>query len=320
MMKIVAVTAGGRSSEYEISLKSAQTILDSIDREKFVPYLVVIGKTDWYAEVDGQKYPINKDDFSFNKNGEIIRFEKVYNTIHGTPGEDGKIQGYFDLLNIPYTGCDVLTSSITFNKYYCKQIVSAHGIKTATSILLLGKETFKVEEISEKLGYPCFVKPNNGGSSFGASKVEAESELEAAVDLAFEHDHQVLIEEYIKGRELTCGVYNDKQKEPHALPITEIISKNAFFDYKAKYEGQSQEITPAALDKHTTYACQGLSEKIYKILNCNGLVRIDYLFKDDILYFMEVNTTPGCSRESIIPQQIAAAGLSRKTIISDQLS
>ncbi len=319
-MKIVAVTAGGRSSEYEISLKSAQTILDSIDREKFLPYLVVIGKTDWYAEADGQKYPINKDDFSFNLNGKTIRFEKVYNTIHGTPGEDGKIQGYFDLLNIPYTGCDVLTSSITFNKYYCKQIVSAHGIKTATSILLLGKETFNKQEISEKLGYPCFVKPNNGGSSFGASKVEAESELEAAVDLAFEHDSQVLIEEYIKGRELTCGVYNDKQKQPHALPITEIISKNAFFDYKAKYEGQSQEITPAQLDKHTTYECQGLSEKIYKLLNCNGLVRIDYLFKDGILYFMEVNTTPGCSRESIIPQQIAAAGLSRKTIISDQLS
>lgn len=319
-MKIVAVTAGGRSSEYEISLKSAETILESIDRERFNPYLVIIGKEDWYAQVDGQKYPINKDDFSFNLNGTTIRFEKVYNIIHGTPGEDGKIQGYFDLLNIPYTGCDVLTSSITFNKYYCKQILSSHDIKTASSVLLLDKESFNQQEISEQLGYPCFVKPNNGGSSFGASKVEAESDLEAAVDLAFEHDNQVLIEEYIKGRELTCGVYNDKQKQPHALPITEVISKNAFFDYKAKYEGESQEITPAALDKSTTYECQGLSEKIYKILNCNGLVRIDYLFKDGILYFMEVNTTPGCSRESIIPQQIAAAGLNRQTIISDQLS
>ncbi len=319
-MKIVAVTAGGRSSEYEISLQSAHTIIESIDRERFLPYLVVIGKEDWYAEADGQRFPINKNDFSFQKDGQTIHFEKVYNTIHGTPGEDGKIQGYFDLLNMPYTGCDVLTSSITFNKYYCKQIVSAHDIKTAGAALLLGKDTFDIKEITEKLGYPCFVKPNNGGSSFGASKVDDESGLEAAVDLAFEHDSQVIIEEFIKGRELTCGVYNDKDKNPHALPVTEVISKNAFFDYKAKYEGESQEVTPAALDKHTTHACQALSEKIYKILNCNGLVRIDYLYKDDILYFMEVNTTPGCSKESIIPQQIAAAGLSRKTIISDQLS
>ncbi len=319
-MKNIAVAAGGKSSEYTISLKSAQFIMNTIDREKFTPYLVIIGKEDWYAEANGQRYPINKNDFSFQLENENIRFYKVYNIIHGTPGEDGKIQGYFDLIGMPYTGCDVLTSSVTFNKFVCKQLLASQGIRTPQSVMLLTPDEFNPATIREQLGFPCFVKPNNGGSSFGASKVEKEADLRAAVALAFEHDSQVLIEAYIQGRELTCGVYNDADKIPHALPITEIISKNAFFDYKAKYEGESQEITPAQIDQELTDECQRLSERIYQLLNCNGLVRIDYLYREKQLYFIEVNTTPGCSNESIVPQQIAAAGLDKKTIINAQLS
>lgn len=319
-MKNIAVTAGGKSSEYAISLKSAQFIMNTIDRERFNPYLVIIGKEDWFVKIDDQRYPVNKDDFSFTLNGNRIQFSKVYNIIHGTPGEDGKIQGYFDLIGMPYTGCNVLTSSVTFNKFVCKQLLASQGIRTPQSVMLLSPEEFDAESIQQSLGFPCFVKPNNGGSSFGASKVDKIEDLQAAINLAFEHDTQVLIEEYIKGRELTCGVYNDAHKIPHALPITEVISKNAFFDYKAKYEGESQEVTPAQISDELTAEVQQLCERIYQLINCNGLVRIDFLYKEEQLYFIEVNTTPGCSNESIIPQQIEAAGLDKKTIINDQLS
>lgn len=319
MKKTIAVTAGGTSSEYVISMKSAATILSFIDRERFDPYQVVISKDGWFAHVNDQQYSIDKDNFSFTLDGQEITFDFVYNTIHGTPGEDGKVQGYFDLLGIPYSGCNVITSSITFNKNLCKRVIGSYGITTPKSVMLNHKLGFNVEQLKKDVNFPCFVKPNNGGSSFGASKVDEAAQLEAAVQLAFEHDSEVLIEDYIKGTEMTCGVYL-QDGQPRALPITEIVSKNAFFDFKAKYEGDSEEITPARINDAQTTECQKLSEQIYALLNCKGLVRIDYLMQDGVFYFIEANTTPGFSMESIIPQQIRAAGMEIGHIVNQQIT
>ncbi|WKN30539.1 D-alanine--D-alanine ligase [Porifericola rhodea] len=319
MTKTIAVISGGTSSEYIVSMKSATNIMESIDKNLYTPYQVVISKDGWYAHAKGNQYPINKDNFSFQLDEQEIKFDFVYNTIHGTPGEDGKIQGYLELMNIPYSGCDVITSSITFNKNLCKRIVASYGFTTPQSVMLNQQMEYKTEEIAKDLSFPCFVKPNNGGSSFGASKVDEVSQLDAAIKLAFEHDKEVLIEEYIKGQEMTCGVFFTDGKA-QALPITEIVSKNAFFDYKAKYEGDSEEITPARISEDQTAECQSLTEQIYTLLNCKGLARIDYLLKDGVFYFIEVNTTPGFSRESIIPQQIKAAGLEVSKIVNQQIT
>ena len=319
MKKTIAVASGGTSSEYVISMKSAATILSFIDRERYTPYQVVISQEGWYVLHDEQKFPINKDNFSFQRKGQEITFDFVYNTIHGTPGEDGKVQGYFDLLGIPYSGCDVITSSITFNKNLCKRVMASYGITTPQSVMLNRQMDYRPDQLAKKLEFPCFVKPNNGGSSFGASKVDAPDQLEAAIKLAFEHDTEVLIEEYIQGTEMTCGVFTQDGKA-RALPITEIVSKNTFFDFKAKYEGDSEEITPARISEAQTEECQKLSERIYTLLNCRGLARIDYLMRENVFYFIEVNTTPGFSLESIIPQQIRAAGMDISQIVNQQIT
>ncbi|MEM6841028.1 MAG: D-alanine--D-alanine ligase [Bacteroidota bacterium] len=318
MKKNIAVVAGGSSSEYVISLKSAGLIMSCIDSERFNPYLVIMEKSQWYVKLDGTSYPINRANFSWEKEGQTIHFDQIYNIIHGTPGEDGKIQGYFDLLGIPYTGCDVLTSAITFNKNICKQLVRSHSITTPQSVVLRQHQPYSVDELTKELQFPCFVKPNNGGSSFGASKVDQSTGLADAITKGFEHDHEVLIEEYILGTELTCGVYWDGDMA-RALPITEIVTKNAFFDFQAKYEGASEEITPARVDEETTQKCQKLTERIYTLLGCRGLARLDFILRAGELYFIEANTTPGCSPESIIPQQIRAAGLNIKEIVNGQL-
>ncbi len=314
----IAVTSGGTSHEYIISMKSATTIMECIDKTRFTPYQVVISQDGWFAHADGQQYPINKDNFSFQKNEQEITFKFVYNTIHGTPGEDGKIQGYLDLLGIPYSGCDVITSSITFNKNLCKRIAASYGFTTPQSVMLNQQMSYNIQQLASELSFPCFVKPNNGGSSFGASKVDEANQLDGAIKLAFEHDKEVLIEEYIKGTEVTCGVFLEEGKA-WALPATEIVSKNAFFDFKAKYEGASEEITPARISEEQTEECQELTERIYTLLNCKGLARVDYLLKEGVFYFIEVNTTPGFSRESIIPQQIRAAGLSINDVVNQQI-
>ena len=318
MKKTIAVTSGGTSSEYVISMKSAATILSFIDQERFITYQVMISEDGWYALHEDQKYPIRKENFSFVHNGQEITFDFVYNTIHGTPGEDGKVQGYFDLLGIPYSGCDVITSAITFNKNLCKRIIASYDITTPQSVMLNQQIDYDVQQLAGDLEYPCFVKPNNGGSSFGASKVDRGDQLETAIRLAFKHDTEVLIEEYIQGTEMTCGVYTLDGKAK-ALPITEIVSKNAFFDFKAKYEGDSEEITPARISEAQTTFCQELSERIYSLLGCRGLVRIDYLLRNNVFYFIEANTTPGFSIESIIPQQIRAAGLDIGDIVNQQI-
>ena len=318
MKKNVAVVAGGTSSEYVISMRSAETVLGCLDLTSFTPYLIVVTLDRWYAQVDGQEYPVNKDNFSITVDSQTITFDAVYNIIHGTPGEDGKIQGYFDIVGIPYTGCDVLTSAITFSKSICKQLVQTHGITTPQSVTVKQPASPNGQYLAACFAFPCFVKPNNGGSSFGASKVDRPEDLEAAIRKALEHDHEALVEEYIQGQELTCGVYW-KEGVAHALPITEIVSKNAFFDFQAKYEGASEEITPARIDETVQEQCQRLTEKIYSLLRCRGFVRIDYILKDETLYFIEANTTPGFSKESIFPQQIRAAGLDIKALVNGQL-
>jgi len=319
MKKTIAVASGGTSSEYVISMKSASTILSFIDRERYNPYQVVISQEGWYVLHNEHKLPINKDNFSFQLDGQEIKFDFVYNTIHGTPGEDGKVQGYFDLLGIPYSGCDVITSSITFNKNLCKRVIASYGITTPQSVMLNRQMNYEIDQLARELDFPCFVKPNNGGSSFGASKVDLAGQLETAINLAFEHDTEVLIEEYIQGTEMTCGVFTQDGKA-QALPITEVVSKNAFFDFKAKYEGDSEEITPARISEAQTEECQKLSERIYTLLNCRGLARIDYLMKEGVFYFIEANTTPGFSLESIIPQQIRAAGIEISHIVNQQIT
>lgn len=316
MKTTVAVVAGGTSSEYVISLRSAQTVLDCLDRRSFEPYLVVVTQDRWYAQVDGQELPVNKDNFSVVVGSATVTFAAVYNTIHGTPGEDGKIQGYFEMLGIPYTGCDVLTSAITFSKSICKQLVRTYGITTPESVTVTALD--EVRELTTRFSFPCFVKPNNGGSSFGASKVDQPDQLEAAVGQALAHDREALVEAYVRGPELTCGVYRHGGVA-QALPITEIVTQNDFFDFQAKYEGASEEITPARIDDDLREQCQRLTERIYTLLHCRGFVRIDYILQEGTLYFIEANTTPGFSAESIFPQQIRAAGLDTNELVNAQL-
>ena len=314
----VAVVAGGTSHEYVISMRSAETVLSCLDRTAFTPYLVVVELDRWYAKVDGQELPINKDNFSFNRDGQTVTFDAVYNIIHGTPGEDGKIQGYLELLGIPYTGCDVLCSAITFSKSVGKELVRAHGITTPRSETLTEQDLTRVAQVATAFSFPCFVKPNNGGSSFGASKVDQPEQLEQAVRNALEHDREALVEEYIQGQELTCGVFS-RGGVAQALPITAVVSKNAFFDFQAKYEGASEEITPARVDDAVREQCQRLTEQIYTLFHCRGFVRIDYFLKEGTLYFIEANTTPGFSKESIFPQQVRAAGLDLNELVNEQV-
>lgn len=318
MKQNIAVVAGGTSHEHVISMRSAETVLNCLDRSTFTPYLVVISRDRWYAKVDEQELPIDKDNFSFILNGQTITFAAVYNIIHGTPGEDGKIQGYFELLGIPYTGGNVLCSAITFSKSVGKELVRAHGITTPQSVTLTERDLSRVDQVATKFSFPCFVKPNNGGSSFGASKVDQPEQLEGAVRNALEHDREALVEEYVQGQELTCGVFS-RAGMAQALPITEVVSKNAFFDFQAKYEGASEEITPARVDDAVRDRCQRLTEQIYTLFRCRGFVRVDYILREKTLYFIEANTTPGFSKESIFPQQVRAAGLDLNALVNEQV-
>jgi D-alanine-D-alanine ligase len=306
----IAFVTGGYSGEAEISYKSAKTIERNIDPEKFEYYKIDITPKGWFYEHDGQKSEVDKNDFSISVDGKKIDFDAVLIGIHGTPGEDGKLQGYFDILGIPYTSCDCATSALTFNKRYTVAVASFSGIKVANSVLLFKKNYESPDELVNKLKFPVFVKPNNGGSSIGMSKVNSPSEeLGAAIEKAFKEDEQVLVEEFIKGRELTIGVFKSKGKII-ALPITEIITKKEFFDYEAKYLGASQEITPAEIDEHIAAQIRAQAIKIYQIFNCRGIVRIDFIHNaaDNQPYMLEINTVPGQTEASLVPQQVKAMG------------
>jgi D-alanine-D-alanine ligase len=309
----IAFVTGGYSGEAEISYQSAKTIEKNIDLDKFDSYKIDITTAGWFHQLsDGKQIEIDKNDFSLLIDDEKIHFDVALIGIHGTPGEDGKLQGYFDMLGIPYTSCNCAVSALTFNKRYTVAVASFAGINVANSILLFKNRYENPDELVKNLRFPVFVKPNNGGSSIGMSKVNSPSEeLGAAIEKAFKEDEQVLVEEFIKGREFTIGVFKSKGRII-PLPITEIITQKDFFDYEAKYLGASQEITPAAIDDSVSQQIRDEAIKIYQIFNCNGVVRIDFIYKEEESkpYMLEINTVPGQTEASLVPQQVKAMGWS----------
>jgi D-alanine-D-alanine ligase len=313
--KNIAVVAGGYSSEYEVSINSAQNIYSAIDSSKYNKYLVVISNDEWNVHYNNELYLVDKNDFSFQPAQEKIKFDFAYITIHGTPGENGLLQGYLEMLDIPHSTCNTLAASLTFDKYTCNHYLKQFGITVSDSVLLTNKE-YSLENIIEATGIPCFVKPNADGSSFGISKVKKESELKEAIENAFTYCSQVIVESYIDGLEFTCGVIKTDDKEI-ILPVTEVLPKNEFFDFEAKYDPtMAEEITPARISQELTQRIQNLSSKIYDILRCKGIIRVDFIIKNDIIYVLEVNTTPGMTSNSFIPKQIEAAGLNLSDILS----
>lgn len=314
MKKRIALVTGGYSGEAEISYKSAITVENNIDRDLFEVYKIDISPEGWNYVCDGIKTAVDKNDFSINLAEGKVTFDAVLMCIHGNPGEDGKLQGYFDMLQIPYTSCDATSSAITFNKRYTVAVAAFNGIKVSRSVLLMKNRFTSPEEIINTLRFPVFVKPNNGGSSIGMSKVNnASEELGPAIDKAFKEDDQILVEEFIEGRELTIGVFR-KNNEVITLPITEILSKKEFFDYEAKYLGKSDEITPANVDEVIAEKVRSTAKKIYSVFNCRGVVRIDFIYNEKVgePFMLEVNTVPGQSEASIVPQQVRAMGWTLK--------
>ncbi len=315
MTKKIAVVCGGYSGEKVVSMRSAQMVMNNIDRDKYTPYQVVVTKDRWYVQSDDQTMDIDKNDFSFSIHGSRIHFDGVFMIIHGTPGEDGLMQGYFQMLSIPVTTGDVQNMSLTFNKKQTTRTLGSMGFRVAKSLELKSTESVATESIIANVGLPCFVKPNCGGSSIGTSRVDNASLLQDAINKAFAEDDRVIIEEFIQGTEVTCGVIMLHGKIV-ALPPTEIVSKNNFFDFEAKYEGKSEEITPARIEPHLYTQVQKNAEEIYKLLDCRGMIRVDFIIRNSEIFVIEVNTTPGFSEASIIPQQAAVHGLNKTELIS----
>ncbi|MGQ0739454.1 MAG: D-alanine--D-alanine ligase [Bacteroidota bacterium] len=315
MKKNIALVTGGFSGEAVISYKSAVTIDNNLDRNRFNIYLVDISPSGWlYKLPDGSSTAIDKNDFSLTVGGEKIKFDAVFIGMHGTPGEDGKLQGYFDTVKIPYTGCDASSSAITFNKRYATAVAGMAGIAVAKSVVLIKNNFTSPDEAAAGLKFPVFVKPNNGGSSIGMSKVDAfTDEFGAAIEKAFKEDNQVLVEEMVAGREFTVGVFKSKGNII-VLPLTEVKahSGKSFFDFEAKYQGKSTETTPAVVDEVIADKVREAARKVYEVFNCRGVVRIDFIYneKEGRPYMLEVNTIPGQSEASIVPQQVKAMGWS----------
>ena len=316
-MKNIAIVCGGNSGEYDISIGSAQMVSKHLDEYKYLAYQLIIKHTDWYyPDKNRIKHQVDKTDFSINVDGEKIVFDAVFNAIHGTPGEDGKLQGYFDMLGIPYTSCDQATSALTFNKYFCNRFVSSFGIKTADSVSYLNGESINKDELIDRLGLPLFVKPAESGSSVGISKVNHENEFDNAINMAFSEGDRILVEEFIDGREIACGMIN-RREELIVFPLTEIISKKDFFDYEAKYtKGMADEITPADIDEDAEQDIKTLSGFLFRQMNCKGFVRFDYILTETDLYFLEVNTIPGITEASIMPKMAEAFGMSTRDFFS----
>lgn len=319
-MKInVAIIMGGYSSEYKISLKSGNVVYETLNNTKYNAYRVHIFKDKWvYVDDNETEYKINKDNFSVEINNKTTKFDCVFNAIHGAPGEDGYMQAYFELLGIPHTSCGMYQAALTFNKRDCLSTLKPYGIKTAESYYLNFGDSIKEDEIISKVGLPCFVKANKAGSSFGISKVHKQEQLQKAIDVAFKEDDEIIIESFLDGVEVSVGVIKFKG-EVIVLPITEIVSDNDFFDYEAKYLGQSQEITPARITKEQEEKVNKVSKHVYEILKMDGFSRSEYIFKDGEPYLLEVNTVPGLTKESILPQQAAAAGISLSDLFGNAI-
>lgn len=317
MKKNIAVIAGGFSGEHDISMNSAKIIMQHMDKGKYSPFLIHITKEKWVnIDDDHNEVTVDKNDFSITVNKKKIVFDCVFNIIHGTPGEDGKMQGYLDMLGIPCTSSNHYVSGMTFNKAYCNKIVSSFNVRTPNSIHLIKGDSFDYRKIIDTIKLPAFVKPCNGGSSVGTSKVKDINEMEDAINIAFQFDDEVLVEEFINGIEITCGVLRNKEKLI-VFPITEIVSKNDFFDYSAKYDpGMAEEITPAQISHEIEKLCSNTSSLLFKKLNCNGVVRFDYILTaSNKLYFLEINTIPGMSDMSIVPKQAKIYGYELSALI-----
>lgn len=310
MKKNIAIVMGGYSSEYKISLISGNVVYETLDASKYNAYRIHIFKEKWvYVDGNDHEFPIDKNDFSLTIDTKKITFDCVFNAIHGTPGEDGYIQGYLKLLNIPQTACDMYQASITFNKRDCLSILKPYGIKTAESYYINQGDIIDEDAIINKVGLPCFVKANKAGSSFGVSKVYKKEELQQAIAVSFKEDDEIIIESFLDGKEVSVGVITYKG-EVKVLPITEIVSENDFFDYEAKYQGKSQEITPARLTKEEEDKVNKVAKQVYQVLRMKGFSRSEYIFKNGEPHLLEVNTIPGLTKESILPQQAQAAGIS----------
>lgn len=316
MKKNIALVTGGFSGEAVISYKSATTISNNLDPEKYNVYKIDVNPQGWFYDLaDGSKIEVDKNDFTLLLNGRKVKFDAVFIGMHGTPGEDGKLQGYFDTLKIPYTSCDAATSAITFNKRYTVAVAKMAGIAVANSVHLFNNMPVPASQVAGQLKFPVFVKPNNGGSSIGMSKVDKKEELQAAIEKAFKEDNQVLVEEMIEGREFTVGVFKTKGNII-VLPITEVRAHTdkAFFDFEAKYQGKSTETTPAEVDEAIADKIRDAAKKIYSVFNCRGVVRIDFIYNEASgrPHMLEINTIPGQSDASIVPQQVKVMGWSLK--------
>lgn len=316
MKKTIALVTGGFSGEAVISYRSANTIDNNLDRDKFNVYKIDVNPKGWFYELaDGRKVEIDKNDFSLPLDNEKIDFDVVFIGMHGTPGEDGKLQGYFDTLKIPYTSCDATTSAITFNKRYTVAVAKMAGISVANSVHLFKHSPVPAAQVLSQVKLPVFVKPSNGGSSIGMSKVDKPEDLDAAIAKAFNEDEQVLIEEMVKGKEYTVGVFKTKGNII-VLPLTEVRADDdkEFFDFEAKYQGKSTETTPALVDEVIADKIRAAAHKIYAVFNCRGVVRIDFIYNEESgqPFMLEINTIPGQSEASIVPQQVRAMGWSLK--------
>ncbi|MFB6319323.1 D-alanine--D-alanine ligase [Saccharicrinis sp. FJH54] len=307
MKKNIAIVAGGDQSEVVVSLKSAEGLKTFIDSSEYNLFIVILEKNNWRIRLEnGEEYPLDRNDFSTEINGKKLTFDCVYNTIHGIPGEDGRLQGYLDMIRLPYTSSGVLASSVTFNKFFCNTYLKAFGIKSAESMMLRKGMSVRPEEVIERVGLPCFIKPNAGGSSFGVTKAVQSSDIAPAIEKAFQESDEIIIEAFIKGTEVTNGIYKTLEREV-IMPVTEVVPKNEYFDFEAKYTpGMAEEITPARISDELTRKIQKLTSAIYSILGCKGIVRVDYIISDKTIYLLEVNTTPGMTLTSFIPQQIRA--------------
>ena len=315
-MKNIAIIAGGNSSEYEVSMKSGKNIYDEVDETRYNKYLVILKGRDWHVEIGEKKYPVDRNDFSFTRNGEKILFDFAYITIHGVPGENGLLQGYLDMMGVPYGCCNVLASALTFDKHTCNTYLKSYGVNVADSVMLIRGMTYDVNEIINEVGLPCFVKPNAEGSSFGVTKVKEAAQLEDALKKAFALCREVLIETFIDGTELTCGVVKAGDMDI-TMPIAEVVPKNEFFDFEAKYDPtKSDEIIPARISPELTNRIKILSSMIYDILRCEGIIRVDYIVRDDEIFMLEVNTTPGMTSNSFVPKMVRAMGGTLREVLT----
>lgn len=310
----IAILAGGNSSEYKISIKSSKEIQQWLSNLGYPSYIVIVRNGKWTVKEAEEEYEVDLNTFSFVKDRRRIRFDYAWNSIHGNPGEDGIVQGYLAMMDIPHNTAGLLPSALTFNKQVAKTYLKQFGILTAESMLINRKDTFSPEEVAEAVGLPCFVKPNNGGSSFGTTRVTQTDQLKPAIQKAFKEDDEVIVESYVKGTEVTCGLVKTGKKSL-IFPLTEIVSKTEFFDYDAKYEGMADEITPARIDAEMTKKIQTLASEIYDHTFCAGIARVDFIIRGNQIYFLELNTVPGMTKESIVPQQIRAMGMEIETVL-----